>query len=49
MALKKKRVGELDGSHIVTGDKNLVNEYEIYLEMNGDNTYSDFQKRKNGD
>lgn len=46
MALKKKRIGELEGSPLVIGDNNLVNEHETLVEMNPDNTIKDIKKRK---
>lgn len=46
MSLKKKRIGELEGSPLVIGDNNLVNDFETLVEMNPDNTIKDIKKRK---
>lgn len=47
--MNKKKIGELDGTPIVTGNKNYANEHEYYMTMNGDNTYQKLEQRTNGD
>lgn len=47
--MDKKKVGELDGTPIVTGKKNYANEHEYYLTMNEDNTYRKLEQRVSGD
>lgn len=47
--MNKKKVGELDGTPIVTGKKNYTNEHEYYLTMNEDNTYQKLEQRVSGD
>lgn len=47
--MTKKKIGELDGTPIVTGDKNYANEHEYYMTLNGDNTYQKLEQRTNGD
>lgn len=47
--MTKKKIGELEGTPIVTGDKNYANEHEYYMTLNGDNTYQKLEQRTNGD
>lgn len=47
--MNKKKIGELDGTPIVTGEKNYANEHEYYMTLNGDNTYQKLEQRTNGD
>lgn len=47
--MDKKKVGELEGTPIVTGKKNYANEHEYYLTMNEDNTYQKLEQRVSGD
>lgn len=47
--MDKKKIGELEGTPIVTGDKNYANEHEYYMTLNGDNTYQKLEQRTNGD
>lgn len=47
--MNKKKIGELDGTPIVTGGKNYTNEHEYYMTLNGDNTYQKLEQRTNGD
>lgn len=47
--MTKKKIGELEGTPIVTGEKNYANEHEYYMTMNGDNTYQKLEQRTNGD
>lgn len=49
MSLNKKRIGELYDLPIVTGDQNMVNNHELLLEMNDDNTPKALKQRVNGD
>ena len=49
MILKKKKIGELEGTPIVTGDKNYANEHEYYMTLKDDNTYEKLEQRVNGD
>lgn len=47
--MTKRKIGELEGTPIVTGDKNYANEHEYYMTLNGDNTYQKLEQRTNGD
>ena len=47
--MTKKKIGELEGTTIVTGDKNYASEHEYYMTLNGDNTYQKLEQRTNGD
>lgn len=47
--MNKRKVGELEGTSIVTGKKNYANEHEYYLTMNEDNTYQKLEQRVSGD
>ena len=47
--MNKKKVGELYGTPIVTGNKNYANGYEYYLTMNEDNTYRKLEQRISDD
>lgn len=47
--MNKKKIGELEGTPIVTGEKNYANEHEYYMTLNGDNTYQKLEQRTNGD
>ena len=47
--MTKKKIGELEGTPIVTGDKNYANEHEYYMTLNSDNTYQKLEQRTNGD
>lgn len=47
--MTKKKIGELEGTPIVTGEKNYANEHEYYMTLNGDNTYQKLEQRTNGD
>lgn len=49
MDLKKKKIGELNGTPIVIGKKNYASKNEYYMTLNGDNTYQKIEKRVNGD
>lgn len=49
MSLNKKRIGELYDLPIVTGDQNMVNNHELLLEINDDNTPKALKQRVNGD